>query len=83
MDQSYGLFQSCLQTNLQLLIKEWIHAKKSTNLVPWIVGLMVFGETDPETGLIVGSAFQAGFNKTQNLCAWAKVGAMSLTKACL
>ncbi len=44
---------------------------------------MVFGGTDPETGLIVGSAFQDGFNKTQNFCAWAKVGAVPSTRACL
>jgi hypothetical protein len=44
---------------------------------------MVFGGTDPETGFIVGSGFQNGFNKTQNLCAWAKVGAVPLIRACL
>ncbi len=82
-DQSYGPFQSRLQTNLQLVIEERIHAEKSTNLAPWIVGLMVFGGTDPETGLIVGSAFQDGFNKTQNLHGWAKGGAVPLTRTCL
>jgi hypothetical protein len=82
-DQSYGPFQSKLRTNLQVLIDERLHAEKPTSLSPWIVGLVVFGGEDPETGCVVESAFQAGFNHTQNLRAWAKVGAVPLTRACL
>ncbi len=65
------------------LIDERLHAEKPTSLLPWIVGLVVFGGEDPETGCVVESAFQAGFAHTQNLRAWAKVGAVPLTRACL
>ena len=56
---------------------------KSCSLAPWIVGLVVFGGTDPVTGLIVGSAFERGFSHTLNLKAWAKVGAVPLSRKCL
>jgi hypothetical protein len=82
-DQSYGPFQSKLRTNLETLIGKRLHAKKATTLAPWIVGLVVFGGEDPETGCVMGSAFQEGFNIPQNLNAWAKVLAVPLTRACL
>ena len=50
---------------------------------PWIVGLVVFGGSDPETELIVRSAFQEGFNHAQNIRAWEKVGAVPLSRKCL
>ncbi len=52
-------------------------------LAPWSVGLFVFGDEDLETKCVVGSAFQEGFSHAQNINAWAKVGAMPLTRACL
>jgi hypothetical protein len=51
-------------TNLQLLIDERIRKEKPTSLSPWIVGLVVFGGCDPETELIVRSAFQEGLGKS-------------------
>ena len=51
--------------------------------MPWIVGLVVFGGEDPETGLIVGSAFQRGFSCALNIKAWEKVGAVPLSRKCL
>ena len=59
-DQSYGPFQTTVRTNLQLIIDKHIAADKARSLVPWIIGLIVFGGEDPETGLIVGSAFLKG-----------------------
>jgi hypothetical protein len=53
MDQNYGPFQSKLCTNLQVLIDECLHIKKPMSLLPWIVGLVVFGWEDPETGCVV------------------------------
>jgi hypothetical protein len=82
-DQNYGPFQGACRTNLQLLIDERIHQEKSTSLSPWIVGLVVFGGMDPETGLIVRSAFQEGFSEEQNISAWMKVGAIPLSRKCL
>ena len=76
-------FQSALRTNLQLLIDERIRKEKPTSLSPWIVGLVVFGGCDPETELIVRSAFQEGFNHAQNIRAWEKVGAVPLSRKCL
>ncbi len=71
-DQSYGPFQTAIRTNLQLLIIECIATDKPRTLLPNIVRLVVFGGEDPETGLIVGSAFQKGFSHAQNICAWEK-----------
>jgi len=67
-DQSYGPFQSAFRTNLQLLIDEDIRKKKPTSLSPWIVGLVVFGGCDPETELIVISAFQEGLTMHKHPC---------------
>jgi hypothetical protein len=83
MDQSYGPFQSALQTNLQLLIDKRIRKEKPTSFSSWIVGLVVFGGCNPETELIVRSAFQEGFSHTQNIRAWEKVGAVPLSRKCL
>ena len=83
MDQSYGPFQSKLRSNLEVIINERLHAEKPTTLAPWIVGLFVFGGEDPKTKCVVGSVFQEGFSHEQNLNAWAKVGSVPLTRACL
>ena len=82
-DQSYGPFQSAVRTNLQLIINERIRINGPRSLSPWIVGLVIFGGEDPETGLIVGSAFQHGFSHTLNIKAWEKVGAVPLSRTCL
>ena len=44
---------------------------------------MVFGGCNPETGLIVASAFEKGFSKAQNIRAWEQVGAVPLSRKCL
>ena len=69
--------------NLQLLINEQLHEDAPrTPLSPWIDGLVVFGRCNPETGLIVASAFER-FQKKQNIRAWEKVGAVPLSRKCL
>jgi hypothetical protein len=82
-DQSYGPFQTAVRTNLQLIIDEHIAADKARSLAPWMIGLVVFGGEDPETGLIVGSAFLKGFSTLHNIKAWEKVGAVPLSRKCL
>jgi hypothetical protein len=82
-DQSYGPFQNAVRTNLQLIIDERIAGDKTRSLAPWMIGLVVFGGEDPETGLIVGSAFTKGFSKSHNIKAWEKVGAVPLSRKCL
>jgi len=51
--------------------------------LPCIIGLVVFGGEDLQTGLIVVSAFQKGFDHTHNISAWEKVGAVPLSRKCL
>lgn len=54
MDQSYGYgpFQLAIRTNLQLLIDECICKDSPRTFSPWIVGHVVFGRCNPETGLL-------------------------------
>ena len=82
-DQSFGPFQLAVRTNLQLLIDEQIREDAPRTVSPWIVGLVVFGRCNPETGLIVALAFEKGFSKAQNIHALEKVGAVPLSKKCL
>ena len=48
-----------------------------------LVGMLVFGGTDPETGCKYRNASAAAFWKANNLEARKKVGAAPLTIACL
>ena len=82
-DQSYGPFQTAIRTNLQLIIDERLRIDATRSLSPWIVGLVVFGGEDPQTGLIVESAFQKGFDHAHNINAWEKVGAVPLSRKCI
>ena len=53
-------------------------------LQPWLVGLIVFGGTDEETGFgITKCTFLAGFSKEACLSVWEKVGAAPCTRKCL
>ena len=70
-------------SNLQLIIDERVHTNAPRSLLLWIVGLVVFGGEDPETGLIVGLSFEKGFSKAQNIRAWEKVGAVQVSRKCL
>ena len=55
-----------------------------TSLLPWMVGLLVFGGTDPVSQFVVSeSAFEFGFSREKNLNAWSKCGAAPLTRCCL
>jgi hypothetical protein len=78
-DQNYGPFKTQFQKNLAVITKKQLEQKKSASLQPWLVGLIVFGGTDPATGFkLMGNAFEAGFSKKACLNAWAKVGAAPL-----
>lgn len=52
-------------------------------LALWQVGLIVFSGVDPETNIIVKSAFEEGFSREACKHAWEKVGVVRLTKECL
>lgn len=58
--------------------------KKSTSIKPSLIGLLVFGGVDPETGVeTCQNAFKNAFSKQKNLEAWKKVGAVPCTRECL
>jgi hypothetical protein len=83
-DQNYGPFKTQFQKNLAMVTDQQLEKNKSVSLQPWIVGLIVFGRTDPITGFkLTGNAFKAGFSKKACLNALAKVGAAPLTCQCL
>ena len=82
-DQNYGPFKTQYCKNLDVVIDERIKQKKSTTLLPWQVGLLVFGGVDPETNIVVQSAFEEGFSREGCKNAWSKVGAAPLTRSCL
>eukprot|EP00985_Skeletonema_marinoi_P026211 scaffold20141_cov66-Skeletonema_marinoi.AAC.1 len=52
-DQNYGPFKTQFQQNLSDLSDARIHGRHVTSLPPWIVGLIVFGGVDPESGHII------------------------------
>ena len=85
-DRNYGPFKTQFRKNLDNVIQERIAKDKSTSLVPWMVGLIVFGGIDPETGLELTeaeSAFEVAFSIAACVRAWEKVGAAPLTRKCL
>mmetsp|Transcript_24214 Transcript_24214/g.44508 ORF Transcript_24214/g.44508 Transcript_24214/m.44508 type:complete len:349 (+) Transcript_24214:479-1525(+) len=80
-DKNYGPFKTAFRTILDLIVQNRINANKSTSLQPWIVGLVVFGGTDPVTNLDVEkNAFEDGFSVASCLSAWQKNGAAPLTR---
>jgi len=82
-DQNYGPFKTQYCKSLDVVVDERIKQKKCIQLPPWQVGLIVFGGTDPETNLVVKSAFECGFLRENCRNAWEKVGAAPLTRACM
>ena len=82
-DQNYGPFKTQCCKNLDALVDERLKQGKSTSLAPWQVGLIVYGGTDLETGLIVELVFDAGFSREARKKAWDKVGAAPITRAAL
>ena len=54
-----------------------------TSFPPWLVGLLVFGGTDPISQFVVESALQFGFSQEKNPNAWSRCGAAQITRCCL
>jgi hypothetical protein len=82
-DQSYGPFKSKFAQNLKALSDARIAGDFPTSFPPWLVGLLVFGGTDPISLFVVESAFEFGFSREKNLNAWSTCGAAPLTRCCL
>lgn len=87
-DRNYGPFKTQFVTNLKNVVENRIvkglGGIKCVTLPMWMVGLIVFGGTDPDTGFKVEEcAYSRGFSTEACLNAWAKVGAAPLTRQCL
>ena len=69
--------------NLLKIVQARYRMQKSTSIRPQLIGLLVFGGKDPETGEELSNAFEAAFSKSVNIKAWERVGAVPLTRHCL
>ena len=83
-DRNYGPFKTQFRQNLDAVVQRRVTDKVAVNLQPWLVGLVVFGGSDPVTGEVVEkSAFEVGFSRDACRNAWAICGAAPMTHACL
>ena len=84
-DRNYGPFKLHFRTELDALVAAQIDQGLSTNIPPWMIGLLVFGKNmDPMSKYHVEtSAFELGFSKEQNLRSRAVVGVTPPIAVCL
>ncbi len=83
-DQNYGPFKNQYAKNFDALVEAHVNQGKTTSLPPWMVCLIVYGGTDPETNFVVENlAFQTAFSREACCSVWEKVGAAPLTRKCL
>jgi len=82
-DRTYGKFKSQFRKNLELLVDECVEQGISVKVPQCKLCLLVFGGEDPDTKLVLPSAFEIGFGRSECLSAWAKIGAAPLTRNCL
>ena len=81
---SYFRLKYMYRRNLEKMIHHRQLKNLSTSIKPHLVGILIFGGTDPETDEnCCENAFEYAFSKKRNLEAWAKVGAAPLTRKCL
>ena len=78
--QNYGPFKIIFRKNLYALTASHIDQINSSNIPPWIFGLIVFGRKDPVSECILEDAFAKTFSKEICKDAWSKVGAAPLTR---
>ena len=82
-DRTYGKFKTQFRKNLELLVDECVEKEMSVKVPQFKLCMLVFGGEDPDTKLVLPSAFDIGFGRKECLSAWAKVGAAPLTRKCL
>ena len=83
-DQVYRLFKSIFCKHLDKISSGQKRNNKPVSFAPSLVGLFVFGGTDPETNISGWrNAFVIAFSKEKCLHSWSKVGAAPFTMACL
>jgi len=78
-DQNYGPFKGSYRTNLHDLASARFEKKKTITITD--LPLLVFGGTDPETGIELTDAFSDCFCLENCLSCWSKCGAVPLTRA--
>ena len=81
-DQAYGFFKLKYRANLRKLTNDRL-ARKLVGVPMTLIGILVFGGVDPETGCVYDDAFNMAFNKEKNVSSWGAVGAAPFTMACL
>ena len=79
-DQNYGPFKTIFRKNLETLTASWIAQINSSNIYPWIVGLIFFGGKDPVSEYVLEYDFAKTFS--QEICknVWSRVVAAPLTR---
>ncbi len=83
-DRNYGPFKIQFRQNLGDIINVRMDKDKSVLLQAWLVGMVIFGGTNWETGFtLTECAFTQNKSKASCLNAWAKVGSATPTRSCL
>ena len=83
-DQSFSLFKTSFQDNLRQMIDDRLARGKSVSFNATVIGELVFGGTDDETGVkYCKDSFAIAFSPSRNRQARATVGAAPLTRKCL
>jgi len=78
-DQNYGPFKGGYRNNLHVLAGARFEKKRTILIAD--LPLLVFGGTDPTTGIVLKDAFSSSFSRENCLSAWRKCGAVPLTCA--
>eukprot|EP00956_Cyclotella_meneghiniana_P009718 scaffold13462_cov36-Cyclotella_meneghiniana.AAC.2 len=85
-DQNYGLFKSIVRRNLEDVSTEAFEQRKEIELGASLMGLICFGGSHDDTGVICRSAVDEGFSEERNNDSWNKIGAAEcngITMKCL
>ena len=63
IDRNYGPFKTAFRDVLNLYVQERIDQDLPTTIQPWLVGMVIFGGTDPDSKVTIEkSAFELGFS---------------------
>ncbi len=71
-DQTYGKFKSQFRKNLELLVDECDNEEMSVKVPQYKLCLLVFDGEDPDTKLVLSSAYEFGFGCEECLRSWRK-----------
>ncbi len=84
MDCKCGLFKTKFCVHLSECCSDCLLFGRQFNYAPWMVGMFLFGGTDPETGVdTYVDAFASAFTKETCLAAWEAVGTAPPSCVCL